>query len=81
MGFDDLAVYRKLPWDKNGVVCNDENDCYIPEDHPALNPAAATEAMPDDKTTETKDVVDTENGQSNSEDDATPEKPIENKSS
>ncbi len=30
MGFDDLAIYRQLPWDKNGVICNDENDCYIP---------------------------------------------------
>ena len=30
MGLDDLAVYRQLPWDQNGVVCNDANDCYIP---------------------------------------------------
>jgi hypothetical protein len=32
---DDLAVYRQLPWDKNGVICDDENYCYIP-------PTAAT---------------------------------------
>jgi hypothetical protein len=32
---DDLAVYRQLPWDRNGVICDDENYCYIP-------PTAAT---------------------------------------
>ncbi|MDH5785481.1 MAG: YiiX/YebB-like N1pC/P60 family cysteine hydrolase [Chromatiales bacterium] len=31
MGLDDLAVYRHLPW-KDGLVCNDENDCYIQGD-------------------------------------------------
>ena len=30
LGFNDLAVYRNLPWDQDGVICNDENDCYIP---------------------------------------------------
>ena len=30
LGLNDLAVYRQLPWDQEGVVCNDENDCYIP---------------------------------------------------
>ena len=29
LGLNDLAVYRQLPWDQNGVICNDENDCYI----------------------------------------------------
>ena len=27
---DDLAVYRQLPWDQNGVICDDDNYCYIP---------------------------------------------------
>lgn len=27
---DDLAVYRKLPWDEEGVICDDDNYCYIP---------------------------------------------------
>jgi len=31
LGLDDLAAYRKLPWNKDGVVCNDENDCFIPD--------------------------------------------------
>ena len=30
LGLNDLAVYRQLPWDQDGVICNDENDCYIP---------------------------------------------------
>ncbi len=30
LGLDDLAVYRQLPWDTEGVVCNDENECFIP---------------------------------------------------
>lgn len=34
-GGDDLAVYRQLPWDNDGVICDDENYCYIP-------PTAAT---------------------------------------
>lgn len=32
LGFDDLAVYRQLPWDQNGVICNGENECYLPQD-------------------------------------------------
>lgn len=30
LGLNDLAVYRQLPWDQEGVICNDENDCFIP---------------------------------------------------
>ena len=28
LGFDDIAVYRQLPWDKEGVVCNARGECY-----------------------------------------------------
>lgn len=31
LGFNDLSVYRSLPWDQDGVICNGENDCYIPD--------------------------------------------------
>ena len=31
LGFDDVALYRHLPWDEEGVVCNDANDCFAPE--------------------------------------------------
>lgn len=33
LGFDDLAVYRQLPWDDQGVICDDNMECYIPEPH------------------------------------------------
>lgn len=31
LGMDDLALYRQLPWNKEGIVCNDKNDCFIPD--------------------------------------------------
>ena len=34
LGLDDLSLYRQLPWNQDGVICNDENDCYIPERGP-----------------------------------------------
>ncbi|MCF6338941.1 MAG: hypothetical protein L3J84_13525 [Gammaproteobacteria bacterium] len=35
LGLDDLAVYRRLPWDTEGVICNDENECFIPGENGA----------------------------------------------
>jgi len=32
LGFEDLAIYRKLPWDKHGRICNDDEDCFLPEE-------------------------------------------------
>ena len=29
LDFDELAIYRKMPWGKDGVILNDENDEYI----------------------------------------------------
>lgn len=31
LGGDDLALYRQLPWDQEGVVCNASGDCYLPD--------------------------------------------------
>lgn len=28
---DDLALYRQLPWDQDGVICDDDDYCYIPQ--------------------------------------------------
>lgn len=43
LGLEELAIYRKLPWDKEGIICNDENDCYLPtgyiEKEPLTKPA------------------------------------------
>jgi len=27
-GFDDVELYRQLPWDKDGVVCHGQGECY-----------------------------------------------------
>ena len=40
LGLDELAAYRRLPWNKDGVICNDENDCFVP------HPAQASVEMP-----------------------------------
>jgi hypothetical protein len=29
LDFDELAIYRKMPWDKDGVVLNDHNEPFI----------------------------------------------------
>lgn len=30
LDLDDVAAYRALPWDEEGMVCNAQGDCYIP---------------------------------------------------
>lgn len=32
LGLDDLSVYRQLPWDENGLICNSKGDCFLPTD-------------------------------------------------
>jgi hypothetical protein len=50
LGFDDLAIYRQLPWDQDGVICNAENECYLPQGHPAATgrtfPAGSVPSSP-----------------------------------
>ena len=29
-GLDDVAAYRGLPWDNEGMVCNASGDCFVP---------------------------------------------------
>jgi hypothetical protein len=29
LDFDELAVYKKLPWDRSGVHCNTTGDCFV----------------------------------------------------
>ena len=33
---DGRSLYKNLPWNTDGLVCNDEYDCYIPQAHPAM---------------------------------------------
>lgn len=30
LDIEDRALYRNLPWDREGQICNDPNDCFIP---------------------------------------------------
>ncbi|OGT19455.1 MAG: hypothetical protein A2V90_09240 [Gammaproteobacteria bacterium RBG_16_57_12] len=35
LGLDDISLYRQLPWDAEGLVCNGPDDCYVPPEQPA----------------------------------------------
>lgn len=49
LGLNDLAVYRQLPWDTEGVVCNSEYECFIPGED-GLIPMEVPEQAPQAKT-------------------------------
>jgi len=34
-GLDDVAAYRGLPWDNEGMICNASGDCFVPIDSAA----------------------------------------------
>ena len=34
LGIVDKSLYRNLPWDEEGKICNGENDCFIPQPVP-----------------------------------------------
>lgn len=34
LGIVDKSLYRNLPWDTEGAICNAENDCFIPQPLP-----------------------------------------------
>lgn len=36
LGLDDIATYRQLPWDEEGLVCNAVGDCHVPGASPSL---------------------------------------------
>lgn len=38
LGFEDLAIYRKLPWDKHGRIYNDDADSFLTETASAKKP-------------------------------------------
>lgn len=29
LGMDDISVYHHLPWDERGIVCDNEDECYL----------------------------------------------------
>jgi permuted papain-like amidase YaeF/Yiix C92 family enzyme len=30
IGLDEVAAYRSLPWDTEGMICNSQGDCFVP---------------------------------------------------
>lgn len=32
-GLDDISIYKRLPWEKEEVYCNNLNDCYVKASH------------------------------------------------
>jgi len=46
LGLNDLSVYRQLPWDQDGVICNSENDCFLPVEADAINQENITKIDP-----------------------------------
>jgi len=30
-----MSRYQNMPWDKEGLICNEHGDCFLPDDHPA----------------------------------------------
>jgi hypothetical protein len=46
LGFEDMAVYRRLPWDQKGAIYNGDNDCLVAEE-PAPNPETPNLAGPE----------------------------------
>lgn len=61
LGLNDLAVYRKLPWDQDGVICNSENDCYIPVPAAEIRDSEETGQIAGQLATELNDkIVDAE---------------------
>lgn len=39
LDFDELAIYRKMPWDKDGVILNDRNEPVLPQVKKVKRPA------------------------------------------
>ena len=34
LGIEDRSLYRALPWDEDGQICNGDDDCFIPQPTP-----------------------------------------------
>jgi len=30
-GFDRIAMYKKMPWNKEGIMCHEPDNCYLPQ--------------------------------------------------
>jgi hypothetical protein len=58
LGFDEVAAYRALPWDMEGMICNAEGDCFIPvKDTEELIASSKSEGNTDNLTDKISDAV------------------------
>ncbi len=57
-GLDDVSIYKRLPWEKEDVYCNDLNNCYTKISHEPIELTDNSE-FPDYKTV--KSNISTEN--------------------
>ena len=59
LDFDELGIYRKLPWDQTSVHCNTIGDCFIsdPDEIEKLTPINSSSEIKDNKIVESKDEV------------------------
>jgi len=46
LGLDELAAYRRLPWSLDGMICNDDKDCFVPAATGDDSAGAAAEVVP-----------------------------------
>ena len=46
LDIEDRTLYRNLPWDQEGQVCNDPNDCFIPPGVSEVLAPAIVDATP-----------------------------------
>jgi len=54
LDFDELGIYRKLPWDQTSVHCNTLGDCFIsdPDEIEQLTPITASSKIKNNELTE-----------------------------
>lgn len=69
LDFDELGIYRKLPWDQTSVHCNTIGDCFVsdPGDIEQLTPIKSSQTIKHDTTEET--TIDTAIDERQSEED------------
>ena len=70
LDLDDLAVYRKLPWDRTGVHCKEDGDGFV-VDKSDIDLIATGYTEPDDMASENKNTGN-KKPQASSGDDAEP---------
>ena len=75
LDFDELGIYRKLPWDRTGVHCNDIGDCFVsdPNEASGLRPIDSANTInighnDNDKSDSSDEAIDQSGNQDSSHD-------------